>query len=265
VSDVLDAIVAKVRARLMDRVATTPLAVLAKKAKAAPAARDLAAALRRPGETTLIAELKRASPSEGPILLDLDAASFARAYEECGAAALSVLTEPDFFRGSLHDLDAARRATKATPILRKDFVVDGYQLVEARASGADAVLLIARVLEGERLSLLLRAARELELQALVEARDEREIELALEAGAAIVGVNNRDLATLEVDPTRAERLRARIPSTTVAVWESGIRTADDVRRARAAGYDAVLVGTALSKAKNPAELARELVLAGRSA
>ncbi len=261
---VLDEIAERVRERLEERMSRVPLPELVARIKDAPPPRDLVRALtERPG-VALIAEVKRASPSSGVIAAKLDAAGAARAYEEAGAAAISVLTEPDFFHGSLEDLGAARSALQAAPVLRKDFVVDGYQLVEARATGADAALLIVRLLGGSQLRRLVGAARSLGLAALVEVRDEREVELAVAAGAVLVGINNRDLATLDVDLETTRRLAQCVPPEVVLVSESGVRTPDDVKRLRALGVRAVLVGTALSKAEDGPALARALALAGRS-
>jgi indole-3-glycerol phosphate synthase len=171
-------------------------------------------------------------------------------YEGAGAAALSVLTDGPFFGGSLDDLRAARAAVRL-PVLRKDFIVDRYQVVEARAAGADAILLIVAALTDGELSLLLAEATRLGLDALVEAHDATEIDRALAAGARVVGVNHRDLATFQMDMTLAARLRPRIPSGCVVVAESGIRTGEDVARMRSAGVDAILVGENLMRASDP--------------
>jgi indole-3-glycerol phosphate synthase len=260
---VLDEIVEKVRERLESRRERVPLSSLVAQLERAPAPRDLTRALVAEPGVALIAEVKRASPSSGLLDRDLDAAARAGAYEDAGAAAVSVLTEPDFFAGSLEDLSRARERLTRAPVLRKDFVVDGYQLVEARAAGADAVLLIVRLLEGTQLRRFIGSARSLGLSALVEVRDEREVDVALAAGAIVLGINNRDLASLEVDLATTERVARRVPPEVVLVSESGVRSADDVRRLRAVGVRAVLVGTALSKAPDPAALARELARAGR--
>lgn len=261
---VLDEIAARVREKLEVRMDRVPLSGLVSRLKDAPPPRDLVKALTaRPG-VALIAEVKRASPSSGPIAANLDAAATALAYEAAGAAAISVLTEPDFFLGSLDDLRAARGAVREAPLLRKDFVVDGYQLVEARAAGADAALLIVRLLEGSQLRRLIGAARSLGLTALVEVRDERELAQALAADATLVGINNRDLATLDVDLETTARLVRSVPPEVVLVSESGVRTPEDVKRLREIGVRAVLVGTALSKAADGPALARALAEAGRA-
>jgi indole-3-glycerol phosphate synthase len=260
---VLDEIAARVRERLEERMDRVPLSDLVARLKDTPPSRDLARALTAQPGVALLAEVKRASPSAGVLHENLDAGATARAYEEAGAAAISVLTEPDFFRGSLDDLRAARAATNEAPVLRKDFVLDGYQLVEARAAGADAVLLIVRLLEGSQLRRFLGAARSLGLSALVEVRDEGELEQALIAGAHLVGINNRDLATLDVDMETTRRLARSVPPEVVLVSESGVKTADDVRKLREVGVRAVLVGTALSKAPDGPALAKALAAAGR--
>jgi indole-3-glycerol phosphate synthase len=261
---VLDEIAARVRERLDERMARVTAGDLVARLKDAPAPRDLVRALTaRPG-VALIAEVTRASPSSGVIKKDLDAAATARAYEAAGAAAISVLTEPDWFLGSLDDLRAARAALAAAPVLRKDFVVDGYQLVEARAAGADAALLIVRLLEGSQLRRLVGAARARRRGARVEVRVDRAVELALAAGAVLVGINNRDLATLGVDLETTRRLARSVPPEVVLVSESGVQSPDDVKRLRDLGVRAVLVGTALSRAEDGPALARALVEAGRA-
>jgi indole-3-glycerol phosphate synthase len=221
-----------------------------------PPARDLAGALRRAPIPAVIAEVKRASPSAGPIA-EADAAAQARAYEAGGAAAISVLTEPRHFAGSLADLRAVRLAV-SVPVLRKDFLVHPDQVIEARAAGADAVLLIAAALSRAELAAMLQTAADLGLGALVEVHAEAELEAALEAGAEVIGVNARDLETLEVDPERALALLARIPPERIAVAESGIGSREQVERAVAAGARAVLVGEALMRARDPGALLREL-------
>lgn len=212
----------------------------------------------------LIAEIKRASPSKGVFDADLDAAAQARAYAAAGAAALSVLTEPDHFRGSIEDLETARRAVEGDPdrpaLLRKEFVFDPYQVLEARAFGADALLLIAMLLEAPALADLVALARAHALEPLVEVHDEAELRAALDAGAAVIGVNNRDLRTFAEDLGVTERLAALVPPGVTLVAESGIRTAADARRMAAAGAHAVLVGEALMLSADVAAKARELML-----
>ncbi len=247
---ILDDILARTRADLAVRRERVPLATLEAACAGLPAARSLAAALRRPGTVTCIAEHKRRSPSAGWIREGSDAAAIARAYAGAGAAALSVLTDEPFFGGSLDDLRGARAAVPV-PILRKDFMVDRYQVLEARAAGADAILIIVSALADAEITALLAAAREAGVEALVEVHDRAELDRALALGAAIVGVNNRDLRTFTIDRELAIRLRALVPRDRVVVAESGIRDSADVERLRAAGVDAMLVGEALMRAPDP--------------
>jgi indole-3-glycerol phosphate synthase len=211
----------------------------------------------------VIAEVKRASPSKGDIAPDLNAATQARAYLDGGAAAVSVLTEPDRFKGSLGDL--ADVAALGIPALRKDFVVDRYQIWEARAASAAAVLLIVAALDEPDLALLHDEALAAGLDVLVEVHDSSEVAAAQRIGASIVGVNARDLRTFELDPDAFARLRAQLPEGVLAVAESGIQGADDVERAAREGADAVLVGESLVRAADPAAAVRALLRAGRTA
>lgn len=235
-------------------------AELDRAARLAPRPPGFVNVLRR-GDVAVIAELKRRSPSKGAINAGLEVGAQAAAYVGGGAAALSVLTEPDRFGGVLDDLVAAARVV-TVPVLRKDFLVDRLQLVEARASGAAAVLLIVRALDPNTLTTLVDAARELLLEPLVEIRDEAELERALEAGARVIGVNNRDLETLRIDPTTVARIVPLVPAEVVAVAESGITGREQVAAAAAAGADAVLVGTALSAAADPEAAVRDLTGVG---
>jgi indole-3-glycerol phosphate synthase len=205
----------------------------------------------------LIAEMKRASPSAGPIRPGASVSEVVRAYEAAGAAACSVLTEPSHFGGSLDDLVEARSACRL-PLLRKDFLIDPYQLVEARVAGADAVLLIVAALGPERLAELMAAAGELGMDSLVEVHDEDDAEVAVEAGAELIGINNRNLKTLEVDPGTALRLLPDLPAGTVVVAESGIRTRADVLELERAGVDAILVGEALMRSPDLGDAIRAL-------
>jgi indole-3-glycerol phosphate synthase len=217
---------------------------------------SLRAALRRE-RVRVVAEVKRRSPSTGVIRDDLEPGERAVLYAEHGAAAISVLTDGPHFGGSVADLRLA--ASKVTvPVLRKDFILDELQIVEARAAGAAAVLLIVRALSPERLRSLLTSARSAGMDALVEVHTEAELTRALEAGADIVGVNSRDLDTFGIDVVSAWKLLATVPGEVVAVAESGMHGPEDVERAAAAGADAVLIGTALSAAVDPARLLREL-------
>jgi indole-3-glycerol phosphate synthase len=219
--------------------------------------RPLRRALVQPG-MRVIAEFKRRSPSAGTLRERADAESVVRAYERGGASALSVLTEGPHFGGSLEDLRVAREASEL-PILRKDFILDPYQLYEARAAGADAVLLIVAALEDRELAALHERARELALEALVEVHDARELETALEIGAELVGINNRDLRDFSVDVERTSRLVREVPDGVAVVSESGIATAEQLRALAAQGVDAVLVGEALMRAAEPEAALRELL------
>ncbi len=225
---------------------------------AAPAVRDFAGALRRAdGRLAVIAEIKRRSPSKGPLAPDLDPGPLARSYEAGGAAALSVLTDERWFGGCLSDLAEARVATEV-PVLRKEFVIDPVQVDESRAAGADAVLLIAAALSGESLTEMHARAADVGLAVLVEVRSEHEIDRAVDAGASIVGVNSRDLQSFSEDLGTAERLVELLPAGVLAVAESAVRTAADAARMARAGFDAVLVGEALVRSEDPESLVRAL-------
>jgi indole-3-glycerol phosphate synthase len=214
-------------------------------------ARDFRGALLKAPGIAVIAEVKRASPSAGVIRPDFDAVSIAKAYERGGAACLSVLTDTPYFQGSLDDLRAVRAAV-GLPLLRKDFILERYQLLEARAAGADAVLLIAEILPGQTLAILLRQAAEVGLQALVELYDRENLERVLDAGASLVGVNNRDLRTFDTRLEHTLDIARDVPPGVCLVSESGIRGREDVERLRAAGVGAVLVGETLMRSVDPA-------------
>ena len=222
-----------------------------------PPVRSFADALRARKQVGVIAEVKRRSPSRGSINPRIDAAKRVAEYVEGGAAAISVLTEPESFGGSLEDLQAVSAAIKL-PTLRKDFIIDDLQLLEARAAGASAALLIARALHPRRLVELTRAAREIGVEPLVEIRDESELDRALEAGALLIGVNHRDLETLVIDVNLGERLLPLIPADRIAIAESGVSVRRDVERLAAAGADAVLVGSVLSSASEARNAVRAL-------
>lgn len=207
---------------------------------------------------SLIAEMKRASPSKGPIRPGASVTEVVRAYQEAGARAVSVLTEGAYFGGSLDDLVEARGACDL-PLLRKDFVVDDYQLLEARAAGADAALLIVAALDTEHLEHLMGVASDLGMDTLVEVHDEEEVETAVESGAELIGINNRNLHSLEVDLETTFRLLADVPAGTVVVAESGITEREDVERLEEAGVDAILVGETLMRADDPVRAVRELL------
>jgi indole-3-glycerol phosphate synthase len=208
----------------------------------------------------IIAEIKKASPSKGLLASDFDPARLARQYEAGGAAALSVLTEEAFFQGCMADL-AAARGVCGLPVLRKDFTLDENHVLEAAAGGADAILLIAAILEAGQIRNLADLAAGYGMGALVEVHDERDLAKAIDAGAQIVGVNNRDLTTFEVTLETSLRLAPQIPPGVLKVSESGIRAARDIERLREAGYQAFLVGEHLMKSADPAQALRELVIA----
>jgi indole-3-glycerol phosphate synthase len=221
-----------------------------------PDAPSFRRALQRP-DVAVIAELKRRSPSKGALDATLDAATRAAEYARGGASSLSILTEPDEFDGSVDDLVQARGAVRI-PLLRKDFIVDEIQLLEARVFGASAALLIARALPHARFIELAATARDLGLDVLLEVRDERELERALAVPFGVIGVNNRSLETLQIDDTVSQRLLRRVPADRIAVYESGVKDADGVRRAASLGADAVLVGSSLSVAGSAVDAVRAL-------
>ncbi len=258
---VLDRIVAQTAADVAERKERVPLAALQRLAADRPHPLDLRQALAGPG-VSVIAEIKRASPSRGVFPVLVDPPAIARAYLAGGAAALSVLTDRPFFHGSLGDLAAAADVAHAwptpAPVLRKDFVLDPYQIVEARAHGADAVLLIVAALSDSLLHALLAHARDLGLGTLVEVHDETELDRAVGAGADLIGVNNRDLRTFEVDLAVTERLAPLAPPGSVIVGESGIFDPSDVARLGRAGVHAILVGEGLILAPDRTAAVRAL-------
>ncbi|PRX98528.1 indole-3-glycerol phosphate synthase TrpC [Allonocardiopsis opalescens] len=257
---VLDEILTGVRADLADRQRATPLERLKERAERLPSPRDAHAALRRPG-VQVIAEVKRSSPSKGALAAIADPAALARDYEAGGACLISVLTERRRFGGSLDDL-ASVRAAVDVPLLRKDFVVSSYQLWEARAFGADAVLLIVAALPQDALVSLVERAQSLGLTPLVEVHTEDEVARALDAGAQVIGVNARDLKTLEVDRDTFARLAPAIPDDRVKIAESGVRGPHDLLAYAGAGADAVLVGESLVVGRDPRSAVADLVTAG---
>ncbi|MSP13346.1 MAG: indole-3-glycerol phosphate synthase TrpC [Chloroflexi bacterium] len=241
---------------------------LESQAKAQSPAMDFVAALKQPG-ICIIAEVKHASPSKGLLVKDFDPVALARSYSANGAVAISVLTDERFFQGSLDDLVSIRQAlatdAAATPsgarlpILRKDFLVDPYQIVESRAIGADAVLVIVAILNDQELRAMMDMVRRTGMHAVVEVHHERELERALAAGAEIIGINNRDLYTFDVDMRTTARLRPRVPAGKVVISESGVFTRSDVLRLSAVGAHAILVGEALVTAPDPGARLRELL------
>jgi indole-3-glycerol phosphate synthase len=225
--------------------------------------RDFRGALARRGQVALIAECKRRSPGAGEIRPELDPRALTQGYAEAGASAISVLTDREYFGGSMEDL-ATVRASVGLPLLRKDFTLDTVHVIEARAGGADAVLLIARILDDHTLATLHTAVTALGMSALVEVHDEGELERALAVGADLVGINNRDLATFTTDLGTSLRLMAGLPDGVVVVSESGIRSREDVERLGAAGVDAILVGEALLTSSDPSAAAAALAGVART-
>jgi indole-3-glycerol phosphate synthase len=253
---ILTRIVASKHAELA--AAREDLKFLERRAAAAAPPRDFRAALERGPGVQVVAEVKKASPSAGVLRVDFDPVALARLYDAHGAACISVLTDGPFFQGSLADLTAVRAAVQR-PLLRKDFILERRQVVEARAAGADAVLLIAEILEDVALRHLMHEIAEWKMQALVELYDAENLPRLLDAGARLVGVNNRDLRTFEVRLEHTLELAERMPKDACLVSESGVRTRDDVERLGAAGVRAVLVGETLMRADDPGAKLRELL------
>ena len=243
---------ARTRARALEQRAVD----LTRQACSVDPAPAFASALRV-ANVAIIAEVKRRSPSKGWIQPGMDASVQARAYETAGASAISVLTEPDHFAGSTDDLIQARRNVEV-PLLKKDFHVAPIQLLEAKALGASAALLIVRALGPLALPEMITFARELELEVVVEVRDIKEMDLALDCGARVIGINNRNLETLHIDPATSERLIGRVPADVIAIAESGVSSRRDIERVARVGADAVLVGSSVSAAADPAEAVRSL-------
>lgn len=245
---ILDRILARTTVDLAMRSAELPAAELEQRIADLPAAQSLMEAMARPG-LSLIAEIKRASPSKGRFPVEIDPPALAREYAAAGADAISVLTDEPFFQGSLDDLQAVAEAVDGhlvpVPVLRKDFVVDDYQLLEARIRGASAVLLIVAALEPARLAYLMNAATNRGLETLVEVHDERELEIAVNTGSRLIGVNNRNLHDFSVDLAVSERLAALKPDGVLMIGESGIFTREDAGRMASAGMDGILVGESL--------------------
>jgi indole-3-glycerol phosphate synthase len=252
----LDELVGATREAVHRRKRERPLAELEREAGSQPEGRPFAEALARPG-TSLIAEHKRRSPSAGTIREGLSCADLVSAYERGGAAALSVLTEEAHFGGSLADLHEARAASEL-PVLRKDFTIDTYQLYEAKAAGADAVLLVVGAMSLDELAALYREAHALDLDAIVEIHDEEELDAALEVDADVLGINNRNLEDFSVDIQRTFDLLHDVPAGKVVVSESGIQTREQIDELEQVGVDAVLIGEALMRAPDPEEAVRQL-------
>lgn len=254
---ILDEILHWKRGEIKRCKAGVPLEVVQAESDRAPAPREFETALRQAG-ISLIAEIKRASPSKGLLHPDLDPGALAREYEIGGAAAISVLTDEHFFQGGLDDLDAVRKRVNL-PVLRKDFILDPYQVYQARAAGADAILLIVAALSDDALQSLHRLATALSLAVLIEVHNAAELARALKVDPRIVGVNNRDLHTFEVDLETTARLRPLVPSEVTLVSESGVHSRADVARLESFGADAILVGEALVQAQDVGGKIRELI------
>lgn len=260
---ILDEIASVKRLEIARRRARIPLAEFRTRAENAPEARPFAASLDTPDTVALVAEIKPASPTAGTLRENVDPARLAQLYAANGAAAISVLTDRQFFKGDPNNLKAARVGA-SVPLLRKDFILDEYQVYESRALQADAILLITRLLDDARLRAYRELAEALGMAALVEVHDEDELERALETGAQLVGVNNRDLSTMTVSLAVTERLVPQVPRGVCVVSESGMSRREDVMRAAQAGADAVLVGAALMRAPDVAAQTRELASVPRA-
>ena len=261
---ILDTIVAQRRLDVAQAKRDVPFPALQERLRQAPPVLDFVARLRQEAPMALIGEVKRASPSKGDIAPGIDASRYALTYARAGAAGISILTEPKWFKGTLEDLLAARLAVDALGaarpgILRKDFIIDDYQVVEARAYGADSVLLIVASLGDGWLRGLLECARTMNMEPLVEVNNAAEMERALSVGATLIGVNNRDLRDFSVDLGTTDRLATMVPEGILLVALSGINERADVERFAAAGAEAVLVGESLMRAEDPAAKVRELV------
>jgi indole-3-glycerol phosphate synthase len=257
--DLLEAIVAATRTRVDAAMTREPRAAVERRAMSrTPDARSFADRLARSGSINVIAECKRRSPSRGVLRAAYEPVSIAVGYEAAGAAAISVLTEPGFFDGSLDHLAAVREAVRI-PLLRKDFIIDEYQLLEARAAGADAILLIVSALDDRTLAALAKAAHALDLAALVEVHDVDECRRALAAGAGIIGVNNRNLRTLQVDLDASREVARLLPESTIGISESGLKTPADLQAMQALGYRAFLMGERFMIEPDPGTALRGLL------
>jgi indole-3-glycerol phosphate synthase len=257
---ILDEILANKRKELDARVKRETIERLAARASVQPRARDFAGALRKPG-VSIISEIKRQSPAKGALMLDMDAPTMAATYAGAGASCISVLTDQKYFKGSDADLVAVRQRVEV-PILRKDFVISLYQVYEARALGADAVLLIVLALRPKEIVQFQTMAHALGMAALVEVHSEEELKIALDCGATLVGINNRDLTRMVTDVQTTARLRPLVPPGVTLVSESGIRTPAEIGWLRDLGVDAALIGESLVTAPDAAVLLREMLAAG---
>ncbi|MFC1658249.1 indole-3-glycerol phosphate synthase TrpC [Candidatus Omnitrophota bacterium] len=257
-SDTLKDIIAKKKERLRQAKEHLPEEVLKTKIENLPPARSLTKAINRPRSISLIAEIKRQSPSKGVIRQDFNPREIALAYQDCGVGAISVLTEEDYFAGSIAYINEVKNAVKL-PVLRKDFIFEEYQVYESRFFGADAILLIAELLSKERLSQLIKLAQGLGLECLVEAHTEKELKKALSLKTDLIGINNRDLHTLEVDPKTTEKLFLFIPKDKVVVVESGMKSYQDILFLKILGVSAVLIGEAFMQAVDIRAKVREVM------
>ncbi len=259
-SDILDKIVAVKREEIADAIKRKPLAVMREDAESRVLTRDFVAAMRNKiaaGKAAVIAEVKKASPSKGVLRADFIPADIAQSYAEFGAACLSVLTDKQFFQGSVDYLKQAR-ASCSLPVLRKDFMVDAYQIYEARVMGADCILLIAAILDDQQMKDMEALARTLDMSVLVEVHDETELDRALKLKTPLVGINNRNLKTFEVSLDATIRLSGKVPADRIVVTESGIATKADVKLMRDAKINAFLVGEAFMRAEEPGQALAEL-------
>ena len=257
---ILDEILANKRREVAERIKREPIERVAQRAAQASPARDFAAALRKPG-VSIISEIKRQSPAKGALRLDMDAPTMAATYAGAGASCISVLTDEKYFKGSDSDLVAVRQRV-GVPVLRKDFVVSTYQVYEARALGADAVLLIVLALRPAEILEMSRLAKALGMAALVEVHSEEELGVALDVGAELIGINNRDLTRMVTDLETTAKLRPLVPPGVTLVSESGIRTAEDIAWLAGLGVDAALVGESLVTAPDAAVLLQSFLAAG---
>ena len=259
---ILDEILVNKRAEVTARVERRPEREVAARAEASPPPRDFLGALRAPG-LSIIAEIKRHSPAKGALRLDMDAPTMATTYAQAGASCISVLTDEKYFKGSDADLVAVRQAIDV-PVLRKDFVVSSYQVYEARALGADAVLLIVAALTPAEVRDLSVLAASLGMAALVEVHTEHELQVALDRGVMLLGINNRDLTRMVTDLETTFRLLSLVPPDVTLISESGIRTAEDIARLASAGVDGALIGESLVTAPDASVLLRDMLAAGRA-
>jgi len=257
---ILDDILANKRLEVTARIAQTPQAVVAERAAAAAPPLDFLGALQKPG-VSIISEIKRQSPAKGALNLDMDAPTMAATYADAGASCISVLTDEKYFKGSDADLIAVRQRV-GVPILRKDFVISSYQIYEARAIGADAVLLIVLALNRAEIIALSNLADSLGMAALVEVHSEDELKIALDCGSDLIGINNRDLTRMVTDVQTTAKLRPFVPSGVTVVSESGIRTPDEIAWLRDLGVDAALIGESLVTAPDAGVLLQEMLEAG---